>query len=718
MKALNGAYLASHPGETSLCLFLIENVTGAEGIAGDMPRGKQFGYLFGGSTARTVAHEIGHGLFHLDHPFDRANAAKSFDRGDLADNLMEYQDGTNLVKLQWDAIHAPGLVIGLFERDESGMAKEESTDILSRIIEKILSVGENGCGFIRKQTSLTPNKELNISEQTETVDYLIGEIKNENISFSVELGSTQRTEISPQIIQFIRENEKKELILWVLNGVVQVCEAAEDYSPFSSLPDSKDSQAFLNKYRVDLFSCKGKKLLEILRQLKSYARFNQEVELFHEGKYYTIRNEKLELVSLSDAAINSGEWTETDTDTRIRYYINETGIIQVKAFGFRKNLPAVKNVDLSGLANQIKEQSNKFLGENQVRDFAALSPVFANSDEVFADGKSIKIGDGRSTFIRVVSEGIGLTATLLKTGEVEEATYLESAEGTATIRAPGLLTGGVEVVAQKVTDITALATTLYDLVVDKEVRSQLHDQFAAIRDEIGEDPQNFIPVLGNVLLTVATGNSAEEWQATIDKTSDTGKRVHLTTRGTGNAIITAISGAAIVNNLPEIAEQLTANIKKVKKVKSFIYNPFDELGRLKPNVRYRTGEFEYFGETDHLGRLERFDTENLQLTTRGERLPHNPDTPGKLEGDHAGHIFGDRFGGSPELDNLVSQASDVNLSKFKILENQWAKAIENGQKVELEIKISYESDALRPASFEVKYKIDGEFFDPPIINNK
>lgn len=39
-----------------------------------------------------------------------------------------------------------------------------------------------------------------------------------------------------------------------------------------------------------------------------------------------------------------------------------------------------------------------------------------------------------------------------------------------------------------------------------------------------------------------------------------------------------------------------------------------------------------------------------------------------------------RFGGSPKLDNLVSQAQRVNQSDYNIIENQWAKAIENGKK--------------------------------------
>ena len=62
------------------------------------------------------------------------------------------------------------------------------------------------------------------------------------------------------------------------------------------------------------------------------------------------------------------------------------------------------------------------------------------------------------------------------------------------------------------------------------------------------------------------------------------------------------------------------------------------------------------------------------------RLNHNPNTYGKETGDDAGHLFGDRFGGLPKLDNLVSQAQRVNQSDYNIIENQWAKAIENGKK--------------------------------------
>ena len=145
-------------------------------------------------------------------------------------------------------------------------------------------------------------------------------------------------------------------------------------------------------------------------------------------------------------------------------------------------------------------------------------------------------------------------------------------------------------------------------------------------------------------------------------------------------------------------------------------NPFDEAGNLKPNIKYQTGEFKYNYETDANGRISNWNTDNLQLTERDGRLNYNSDSLGKIEGDHAGHLAGDRFGGSPELDNIVSQSQNVNLSQYKKIENQWAKAINEGKEVTVNIDIKYDGDGFRPIEFNVEYTIDGDFFSQSILN--
>ncbi|PFW51986.1 hypothetical protein COE58_13140 [Bacillus cereus] len=133
--------------------------------------------------------------------------------------------------------------------------------------------------------------------------------------------------------------------------------------------------------------------------------------------------------------------------------------------------------------------------------------------------------------------------------------------------------------------------------------------------------------------------------------------------------------------------------------------------RLKPNIRYKTGEYDYFYETDSLGRIEKFETDKLKLTDREKRLSHSKNTLGKIKGqDHAGHLAGDRFGGSPKIDNLVSQLSDVNMKQYKKIENEWAVALKAKppKEVTVDVEIIYHGNDMRPKEFIVNYSIDGK----------
>ncbi|SNT40444.1 Predicted ribonuclease, toxin component of the YeeF-YezG toxin-antitoxin module [Bacillus sp. OK838] len=154
---------------------------------------------------------------------------------------------------------------------------------------------------------------------------------------------------------------------------------------------------------------------------------------------------------------------------------------------------------------------------------------------------------------------------------------------------------------------------------------------------------------------------------------------------------------------------------EVSEVKTLVDNRLQftngRKNRLKPDIRYKTGEYEYFYETDNVGRIVKFETENLQLTTRIDRLSHSKNTPGKVKGkDHAGHLAGDRFGGSPKIDNLVSQLSVVNLKQYKKIEEEWAVALKETppKKVTVNVDIIYSGSDMRPEKFKVIYTIDGK----------
>lgn len=161
--------------------------------------------------------------------------------------------------------------------------------------------------------------------------------------------------------------------------------------------------------------------------------------------------------------------------------------------------------------------------------------------------------------------------------------------------------------------------------------------------------------------------------------------------------------------------------KKATKHLKWVEDPFDPSGALKPNVKYKTGKpgtgTKYNYATDAKGRISRANASPLKLDDSG-RVPHDSNTPGKRKGDHAGHLFGDRFAGSPELDNLVSQSRDVNLSEFKKIENNWARKLdkEPPANIEVDIQVKYDGDSTRPSQFIVEEVIDGKYTKHVIDN--
>ena len=69
------------------------------------------------------------------------------------------------------------------------------------------------------------------------------------------------------------------------------------------------------------------------------------------------------------------------------------------------------------------------------------------------------------------------------------------------------------------------------------------------------------------------------------------------------------------------------------------------------------------------------------------------------------------------MDNLVSQHWLVNLSSYKLLENEWYRAIQAGKAVEVDVRVEYEGDDLRPSAFSIEYTIDGEEHSKHITND-
>lgn len=130
---------------------------------------------------------------------------------------------------------------------------------------------------------------------------------------------------------------------------------------------------------------------------------------------------------------------------------------------------------------------------------------------------------------------------------------------------------------------------------------------------------------------------------------------------------------------------------------------------LAPDTWYQTGEHDYVYHTDKDGYIDRFHAEDLQLKDHEGRLRHDPDTPGKLPGDHAGHLAGDLFGGSEKIDNLVSQLSEHNLNNYRELERDWANALRTDPPGHVSVDVKMVTDETgRPTRFIIESVVNGE----------
>lgn len=144
MKKILRAYTADHVmADNTYYLFLVKNAT-SQSKLGYMPRKKQAGFIFvdahsNADIVKTIAHELGHGAFHLKHTFSEY---PSLSQG-VTENLMDYPAKTRLDKWQWDHIHNPEKVLGLFEDDEEGALLDNDIFCRPMLIETLMKIHES-----------------------------------------------------------------------------------------------------------------------------------------------------------------------------------------------------------------------------------------------------------------------------------------------------------------------------------------------------------------------------------------------------------------------------------------------------------------------------------------------------------------------------------------------------------------------------------------------
>ncbi|MBQ3619057.1 MAG: hypothetical protein II939_12965, partial [Bacteroidales bacterium] len=132
-KAVLEAFGEKYEDNTAYLFFIPKAETG--GVAGYMPRYYPYGFIYPGAANRTIAHELGHGIAGLEHPFPESQVSGS------TQNLMDYRDGTELWHFQWDMLQDPSRkIFKWWQNEEDAEAFDLGANIVCITDEEIQKI--------------------------------------------------------------------------------------------------------------------------------------------------------------------------------------------------------------------------------------------------------------------------------------------------------------------------------------------------------------------------------------------------------------------------------------------------------------------------------------------------------------------------------------------------------------------------------------------------
>ncbi len=130
MMNLEDAYFLENVQDAdAVYLFIVAGIYDESGkrVSGYMPRNKEIGFLSPGPSIKTIAHELGHGVFTLAHTWDVDVSQPPAS----TDNLMDYKTDTAAVTLlgaQWLQIQDPSFAIyGLDKVRDAALLSGDTT---------------------------------------------------------------------------------------------------------------------------------------------------------------------------------------------------------------------------------------------------------------------------------------------------------------------------------------------------------------------------------------------------------------------------------------------------------------------------------------------------------------------------------------------------------------------------------------------------------------
>ena len=125
--------------------------------------------------------------------------------------------------------------------------------------------------------------------------------------------------------------------------------------------------------------------------------------------------------------------------------------------------------------------------------------------------------------------------------------------------------------------------------------------------------------------------------------------------------------------------------------------------------RYTITRNGYAYELDARGRTRRV-SGTLSLADTTARSRNNQARAGGADrraSDDGGHYIAGRFNGPTDAFNHFAQDKNFNRGRYRVLEDQWARAKRAGNEVKVAIVPHYHNGSKRPFEIDVRFKVDG-----------
>ncbi len=297
---------------------------GQNSYKGFMPLGGQYAFVFNNGDLRTAAHELGHGIFGLKHPFSNIGESGK------TNLLIDYGNGTVLSHNDWEVIHSGGWKFYGFQKSSSGAASLITTEFL----EGKENLNQTVFTFAGVSNSIFYYKGYQITFDQKNVRFDVAKSEFTIIEEKVE---------KKVIIRYLKNPSpgQIQLVLCYVDELNKIAKDTEGAKPLTEKVHYK--KAIITRYENTL-------------PVADFAQLNDKIKDLGAAKISIIQNllKSLPLNEIAEICGNTGkcydifnkQYTSAEWDEIIKFLENKKNqsVINLERLSVNEQLLAIKNL--------------------------------------------------------------------------------------------------------------------------------------------------------------------------------------------------------------------------------------------------------------------------------------------------------------------------------------------------------------------------------------